>query len=96
MSYVDDYNTAESENFQKGCYVATWLVAQDILSDAQASAERKDWAQKVMEDRTSITLRQLSFQMMRHAPLKAAGGAASDAVFLEAALVRLDDLVRIG
>lgn len=96
MAYVDDYNTAEAENFQKAAYVAVWMIAQDIISDAGATAARKDWAQKVMSDRLNITRRQLSFQLMRNAAVKAAGVGATDQQYLTAALERLDDLVRIG
>lgn len=48
MAYADIFNTAEAENFQKMAFVATWMVAQDIISDSNASMERKDWAYKVI------------------------------------------------
>lgn len=96
MAYADIFNTAEAENFQKMAFVATWMVAQDIISDSNASMERKDWAYKVMAERLNISARQLAFQMLRNPAVMAAGVNSTDQQMLIAYLERLNDLVLIG
>jgi hypothetical protein len=98
MAYQDDYNTANSAAFQSMSYVASWVIAQDIAGTPieNTTQARKDWAQKVMTERTNITPRQLAFQMMRNAAVKAAGVASTDEQMQQACLGVLDDLVRIG
>lgn len=98
MAYADTYNTASAENFQHAAYVAAWMIAQDIISTPiqNTTPARKDWATKVMQERTNITPRQLAFQMLRNAAVLAAGVGASDQQMLTACLERLDDLVAIG
>ena len=97
MAYADTYNTAnDAAIFQPRCYVAMWLVAQDIIGDAQASQERKDWAYAVMAERVQITPRQLALQVLRSGPVAAALNNATDQQILTAVLERLNDLVQIG
>ena len=99
MAYADLYNAADDEvNFQKRCYVAAWIIAQDIAGTplANTTQARKDWAAKVMAERTNITGRQLAFQLLRHPDVAAALNAATDDQIRIAVLTRLDDLVEIG
>lgn len=96
-NYADTYNTAnDAVIFQPRCYVAMWLVAQDIIGDVNASAARKDWAAKVMAERLNITSRQLALQVLRNATVAAQLNNATDANILTGVLERLDDLVSIG
>lgn len=96
-NYVDTYNAAsDAAIFQPKCYIAAWLVAQDIIGDVNATPERKDWAAKVMSERLNITPRQLALQVLRNSTVAAQLNNATDANILTGVLERLDDLVRIG
>lgn len=96
-TYADIYNAAtDAEIFQPRCYVAAWLVASNILADAQETSARKSWASKVVEERLAITSRQLAFQVLRDATVQTNPGAATDDQILQALISRLDVLVTLG
>lgn len=97
MAYADIYNTAnDAIVFQPRCYVACWLVAQDIISDVNAPPARKDWAAKVMSEKLNITSRQLALQILRNDVVETQLNNATDQQILTATLERLNDLVSIG
>lgn len=78
MSYADIYAAANEDAFQGRCQVAMWKAAQDISADTGAAAASKDWANSVLQDKASITPRQLAMQVLRNATIAAAPASASD------------------
>lgn len=96
MAYADIHNAAIDANFQGRCYVAAWLVAWDLIGNPAATEAQKDWAQKVVTERLSITPKQLAMALMRNQTVQTAIGSATDAELLAAVLTGLDDLVKAG
>lgn len=78
MSYADIYAAANDEAFQGRCMVAMWRAAQDISADNGSPTASADWANSVLQDKASITPRQLTMQVLRNPTIAAAPALASD------------------
>ena len=63
MAYADTYNTAnDAAIFQPRCYVAAWLVAQDIISDGGASAAPSATGNVVQRIGFAVAATEINFQ----------------------------------
>lgn len=81
MAYADIFNAANDPLFQGRCLVAMWRAAQDVAAEApnaQDHQQRLDWATRALQDKATITPRQLAMQVLRNATIAASPGAASD------------------
>lgn len=81
MAYADIFNAANDALFQGRCQVAMWTAAQDIAAEATNTtdhAQRADWANRVLQDRATITPRQLAMQVLRNGTIAANPGASTD------------------
>lgn len=81
MAYADIFNAANDALFQGRCQVAMWKAAQDIMAEATNMPEhtqRADWANRVLQDRATITPRQLAMQVLRNLTIAANPGASTD------------------
>lgn len=81
MAYADIFNAANDTLFQGRCQVAMWIAAQNISAEDGATPQhqqRADWANRVLQDRATITPRQLAMQVLRNATIAASPGAALD------------------
>lgn len=99
MSYTDIFNAANDPGFQGRCRVATWRTAQDIANEAPETENhqsRKDWAMRVLADRTNITDRQLAMQVLRNSVIAAAPANAPDSDIQYQVNTVLDALIAIG
>ena len=96
MAFADIHNLAINAGFQGQCYVAAWMVANDILADSNAAPARKDWARRAIADKLSITPKQLAFQVLRNAVVQTAGVNSTDAQFTTAVQAQIATLVAIG
>lgn len=82
MSYATIYAAANDPLFQGRCQVAMWKAAQDITAEPPATldhAGRMDWCNRVLQDRTNITPRQLAVQVLRNPSIAADPENAADA-----------------
>lgn len=100
MAYVDVYNAAvDTAIFQPKCLVAAWKAAQDIVSEATNTpnhAARFEWAVRILNDRASITPKQLAMQVLRNPTIAANPGVASDNDVSFAIATYLSDIIKIG
>lgn len=79
--YADIHNAANDALFQGRCQVAMWSAAGDIINEAPGTsnhAARLDWANRVLQDSTNITPRQLAMQVLRNTSIAANPGASTD------------------
>lgn len=81
MTYADIFNAANDLAFQGRCLVAMWKAAQDISAEdktTQDHQQRLDWAMRTLQDRATITPRQLAMQILRNPSIAANPTTASD------------------
>lgn len=81
MAYADIYNAANDALFQGRCMVAMWSAAQAIMAEDPATAQhqqRKDWANRVLQDKAAVTPRQVAMQVLRNTVIAANPGASAD------------------
>lgn len=82
MAYSDIYTAANDATFQGRCQVAMWKAAQDIMAEDSGTpnhTQRGDWANRVLQDKATITPRQLAMQVLRNAVIAGNPTAAADA-----------------
>jgi hypothetical protein len=99
MDYLKIFGAANDQAFQSRCRVATWKAAQDIAAEDPATPcheSRKDWASRVLADKTNITDRQLAMQVLRNPQIAADAGAAPDGDIQYQVNSVLDAIIAIG
>lgn len=99
MTYAAIYTAATDAAFQGRCLVAAWKAAQDITDESDKAvdhAARLNWARKMLQDRASITPRQLAIQVLRNATIAGDPSAAADGDLQFQVNSIIADLVKIG
>lgn len=99
MTYATTYAAATDAAFQGRCIVATWVAAQDILSESTNTPDhqaRLDWANRVLTDATNMSPRVLAMQVLRNAVIAANPSTASDSDIQFQVNSTIDALVRVG
>jgi hypothetical protein len=82
MAYADIFNAANDPLFQGRCQVALWSAAQDIMAESPLTdhhQQRADWANVVLQDKATVTPRQVAMQVLRNPTIAVNPGASTDA-----------------
>lgn len=77
-TYEQIYIAANDAAFQGRCMVAMWHAANDIVNDTGKLKGHGDWANRVLQDKATVTPRQLAMQVLRNASIAANPVVASD------------------
>lgn len=99
MSFLDIFAAANDQTFQSRCQVALWIAAQNIAAEAEDTpnhANRKGWADRVLQDRAVISGRQLAMQVLRNPVISGAPMAADDGAIQYQVNSVIDSIITIG
>jgi hypothetical protein len=99
MSYADIYAAANDSTFQGRCQVAMWTAAQNIAAEDPSTVDhtaRMDWANRVLQERTNLTPRQLAVQVLRNTTIAAAPASALDTDIQFQVNSVIDALIAVG
>ncbi len=99
MSYIAIFGAANDGEFQSRCQVAMWRAAQDIAAESpetEGHAMRKAWADRALQDKLTITCRQLAMQVLRNPSIAESLGAAPDSDIQYQVNAVIDSIIAIG
>lgn len=79
MSYMERRALVEDTRFHAKLQMALWIAAVDVLNDSNASAPRRQWANRTLRGAADAdAMRRVAIRASANATIGAAGINASD------------------
>ena len=99
MNYLSIFSAANDATFQSRCQVAMWRAAQDISAESPETdnhVSRKEWSARVLQDKATISCRQLAMQVLRNDTIAVDPTAADDGDIQFQVNSVIDAIIAIG